>query len=73
MDQVPDPASDDDIDAAFLQALGVIHHNPHLSFDAEMSDQLSPVLTSPVAAGPHSPRDVTKRRKREDATSPSSP
>ena len=74
LDHVPDPTSDDDdIDAAFLQALGVIHHNPHLSFDAEMSDQLSPIITSPTSAGPQSPRDTTKRRKREDAASPCTP
>ncbi|KMT13338.1 hypothetical protein BVRB_4g084790 [Beta vulgaris subsp. vulgaris] len=42
--------NENEIDEAFLQALGVIHHNPHLSFEAEMSDipknsPPSPLLT----------------------------
>ncbi|KMT07258.1 hypothetical protein BVRB_6g148910 [Beta vulgaris subsp. vulgaris] len=56
---------EDDIDDAFLQALGVIHHNPQLSFDAEMTEFLSP-----ATATPGSPKDTTKRRKRDDVASP---
>ncbi|KMT00174.1 hypothetical protein BVRB_1g019920 [Beta vulgaris subsp. vulgaris] len=72
LEQATDPIPDDDIDEAFLQALGVIHHNPHLSFDADMIDQFSPVVGSPSSAGLQSPRDNTKRRKREDDPSPAS-
>lgn len=61
---------DDDIDDAFLQALGVIHHNPQLSFDAEMTEFISPTASPIVTELPGSPKDTPKRRKRDDVASP---
>lgn len=29
-----------EINATFLNALGVVHHNPNISFDTEMTDQV---------------------------------
>lgn len=33
-------SNDADIDDAFLNALGVLHHSPNIAFDAEMTDQV---------------------------------
>lgn len=47
---------DDDLNDEFISTLGVIHHNPNINFDAEMSAFSSDDKAS---------CDVSKRRKRD--------
>lgn len=65
----PDPGytnvTEDDLDDEFLTALGVIHHNDHITFDDEMTD-LSPSIEDIL-------NDSQKRRKREDFKDPQQP
>lgn len=51
-----------EINEAFLNALGVIHHNPNISFDAEMTDQVLDEIKALNEANIDS--DASKRRKR---------
>ena len=68
-DETLSPLPEDYLDEAFLQALGVIHHNPQLAFDAEMTECLSPTSSPSTSAMPST--NATKRRKRDDVDSPS--
>lgn len=51
---------EEDIDEEFISALGTIHHNPHINFDANMFV---------CSFDEETISDNSKRRKREDLTS----
>lgn len=53
----------DDMDDVFFSSLGVIHHNPDIGFDAEMS------LLHTI----EDPAEFPKRRKRDEGSSSPSP
>lgn len=60
-----------EIDEAFLNALEVLHHNPCISFDAEMTDEVLEEIKNLNSKG--TDIDPSKRRKRvwADAANPS--
>ncbi|KMT17832.1 hypothetical protein BVRB_2g033690 [Beta vulgaris subsp. vulgaris] len=69
------PLDEDDLDDEFLGALGVVHHNPNLLLDADMTEGGSVAANLVVAPGDSTAPDGLKRRKQDDfeAPSPSSP
>uniref|UniRef100_A0A803M8A4 Uncharacterized protein n=1 Tax=Chenopodium quinoa TaxID=63459 RepID=A0A803M8A4_CHEQI len=57
---------EDDLDEAFFNALGIIHHNPDVNFDADMS------FSSPSLKPTKSNNSKRRKRDDEDACSPNS-
>lgn len=68
------PLDEDDLDDEFLASLGVVHHNPNLLLDADMTEVGSLAANLVVAPGDSTAPDGLKCRKRDDfeAQSPSS-